>query len=83
MLNADAFRTGVAESSICACGTDRETVEHVLFCCAIHDDCRAQLIDVVDNIWISAAAKNFAHSKAHMLIAPNSSGFVTEFENCT
>jgi len=31
MLNADAFRTGVAVSSICAYGTDNKTVEHVLF----------------------------------------------------
>jgi len=83
MLNADAFRTGVAESSICACGTDNETVEHVLFRCAIHDDCRTQLIDVLNDIWISATANSFVHSKAHMLISPNSSGFVTKHENCT
>jgi len=83
MLNADAFRTGVAESSICACGTDNETVEHVLFRCAIHGDCRTQPMDVVDDIWISATAKNFVHSKAHILIAPNFSGFVTKHENCT
>ena len=61
---------GVAESSICACKTDNETVEHVLFRCANHDHCRTQLMDVVDNIWISATAKNFVYSKAHMLIAP-------------
>jgi len=83
MLNADGFRTGVAESSICACGTDSETVEHVLFRCTIQDYCRTQLIDVVDDIWISATAKDFVHSKAHMLIALNSSGFVTKHENCT
>jgi len=46
MLNADAFRTGVAESSICACKTDNETVEHVLFRCTIDDDCRVQLIEI-------------------------------------
>jgi len=73
----------VAESSICACKTDNETVEHVLFRCANHDHSKTQLMDVVDNIWISATAKNFVYSKAHMLIAPNSSGFVTKFENCT
>jgi len=32
--------------------------------------CRTQLMDVVDNIWISVTAKNFVYSKAHMLIAP-------------
>ena len=82
-MNADAFRTGVAESSICACKTDNETVEHVLFCCSNHDHCRTQLMDAVDNIWISATAKNFVYSKAHMLIAPNFAGFVSKFENCT
>ena len=41
-------------------------MEHVLFRCTIHDDCRTQLIDVVDDIWISATAKNFVHSKAHV-----------------
>jgi len=66
MSNADAFRTGVAESSICACGTDSETVEHVLFRCTIHDDCRAQMTDDVDDIWIAATAKDFVHSKAHV-----------------
>ena len=40
-------------------------------------------MDVVDNIWIFATAKNIVYSKAHMLIAPNSSGLVTKFENCT
>jgi len=83
MLNADAFRTGVAKPSICACKTDKETVEHVLFRCTNHDDCRTQLMDAVDNIWISVTGKNFVHSKARMLIAPNSSGFVTKYENCT
>jgi len=64
MLNADAFRTSVAESSICARKTDNETVEHVLFHCTNHDHCRTQLMDVVDNIWISATAKNFVYSKS-------------------
>ena len=40
-------------------------------------------MDGVDNIWIPATAKNFVYSKAHMLIASNSAGFVTKFENCT
>ena len=40
-------------------------------------------MDVVDNTWISVTAKNFVHSKAHMLIAPNSSGFVMKYDNCT
>jgi len=66
MLNTDGFRTGVAESSMCACKTDNKTVEHVLFRCANHDDCRTQLMDVVENIWISVTAKNFVHSKAHI-----------------
>ena len=66
MLNADAFRTGVAESSISACKTDNERVEHVLFRCANHDDSRTQLMDVVDNIWISVTARNFVPSKAHI-----------------
>jgi len=34
-LNTDAF--------------NKETVEHVLFRCANHDDCRIQLMDVVDD----------------------------------
>jgi len=55
----------------------------ILFRCANHDDCRTQLTDVVHDIWISVTAKNFVHSNAHMLIAPNSSGFVTKLENCT
>jgi len=58
-----AFRTGVAESSICACKTDNETLEHVLFCCANHDHCRTQLMDVVVNIWTSVTAKNFVTAK--------------------
>jgi len=40
-------------------------------------------MDVVDNIWSSVTAKNFVYNKAHMLIAPNSSGFFTKFKNCT
>ena len=66
------------------CMWDRQQDSGACFVhCAIHDDCRTQLMDVVDDIWISATAKNFVHSKAHMLIAPNSSGFVMKHEKCT
>jgi len=82
-LNTDAFRTAEAESLICACKTDKETVEHVLFHCANHDNCITQLMDVVDDICISVTAENLVHINEHVLIAPNSSGFVTKYENCT
>ena len=55
-----------------------DTIEYVLFCCVNHDECRAQLKDVVD-----VTTKSFVYSKAHMLIAPNSSAFVTKYENHT
>jgi len=65
------------------CKTDKETIEYVLFCCTIHDECRAKLKDVVDNIRMSVSARNFVHSKTHTLIAPKSSDFVTKSENST
>ena len=40
-------------------------------------------MDVVDDICISVTAENLVHINEHVLIAPNSSGFVTKYENCT
>jgi len=45
---------------------EKEIIEHVLFWCTTHDECRAELKDIVDDIWMSVSDRNFVHSKAHV-----------------
>ena len=40
MLNDDAFRTGIADTHICKCGQENETVEHVLLRCPRYAEAR-------------------------------------------
>jgi len=35
LLNDDGYRSGIAETRMCSCGEDNQTVEHFLFQCPI------------------------------------------------
>jgi len=45
MLNDDAFRTGIADTHICECGQENETVEHVLLRCPRYAEARRRMKD--------------------------------------
>jgi len=51
MSNDDAFRTGIADTYMCDCGHERETVEHVLLRCPRHAEARSIMKNNLSDIW--------------------------------
>jgi len=50
-LEDDSFRTGISDSSsLCSCGEEKESVEHVLLRCCENEEARTVMIDCVSNI---------------------------------
>jgi len=39
-LNDDGFRTGISDTSLCSCGEEKESVEHVLLRCCENEEAR-------------------------------------------
>jgi len=50
MLNDDAFRTGIADTCMCECRQERETVEHVLQRCSKYISGRNAMTDSITEI---------------------------------
>jgi len=48
MLNDDIYRTGAAESPMCECGEDKESVPHILLHCSRFVEARSELEDSVE-----------------------------------
>ena len=51
MLNEDAFRTGIADTFMCECGQERETIEHVLLRCPRCAEARSIMENNLSDIW--------------------------------
>jgi len=58
MLNDDAFRTGTADTYMCECGQERETVEHVLLRCTGYVEARSIMKDYLSDIWNNMKSKS-------------------------
>ena len=54
LLNDDGYRSGIAETRMCSCGEDNETVEHFLFQCPNYSIDRSVMFDTVNDIWINS-----------------------------
>jgi len=50
MLNHDAFRTGIADTCMCECGQERETVEHVLQRCPKYVSVQTAMTNIITEI---------------------------------
>ena len=50
MLQDDSYRTGIADTPICECGQENETVEHLLLRCSIHTEARQVMFDCMKDI---------------------------------
>ena len=53
MLNDDANRTGTAQSPVCECGNERETVQHFLLRCPLYREGRICMLDSIKGICAS------------------------------
>jgi len=54
LLNDDGYRSGIAETRMCSCGEDNETVEHFLFQCPNYSIERIVMFDTVNDILINS-----------------------------
>ena len=54
LLNDDGYRSGIAESRLCSCGEDNETVEHFLLQCPNYNTERSVMVDTMKDIWINS-----------------------------
>ena len=52
MLNDDSYCTGTAETPVCDCGKDNETVSHLLLHCSKYTDAIQRIHDTIDDIYI-------------------------------
>jgi len=50
LLRDDAHKTGISHTPICECGVKRQSVDHFLLRCNIHQDATNKLKNDIDNI---------------------------------
>ena len=58
MLRDDSYRTGTADTPVCECGLERETVEHYLLRCSRFQEARNKLNDCLREISDVTGRKN-------------------------
>ena len=51
MLKSDSYRTGTAESPMCECGQDKESVPHILLHCGRFVEARYEMEDAIEDIY--------------------------------
>ena len=82
MLNDDSNRTGTAQSPICECGNERETVQHFfLFRCPLHREGRICMLDLIKSICVSWKDKTHLDITEFLLLAPTSNGCGSNKDN--
>ena len=52
-LNDDGYRTGILDTSLCSCGEEKESVEHVLLRCCQNEEARTVMLDSLSDIFES------------------------------
>ena len=74
MLNDDAYRTGIADTFMCDCGQEKETVQHVLLRCTRYVEARntmkAYLSDICDNLTLKSRRKRKIEINESLLLTP-------------
>ena len=74
MLNDDSYRTGIADTYMCECGQERETVEHVLLQCTGYVEARSimkdYLRDICNNLKSTSKQNRKTEIHENLLLAP-------------
>jgi len=63
MLKSDSYRTGTAESSMCECGQDKESVSHMLLHCGRFVEARYEMEVAIEDIYTYAKSGKTSVSK--------------------
>ena len=70
MLRDDSHRTGTADTPVCECGLERETVEHFLLHCSRFHEARNKLTDTLKEISELSGRKKLLQPSETLLLAP-------------
>ena len=74
MLNDDAYRTGIADTFMCDCGQEKETVQHVLLRCTRYVEARntmkAYLSDICNKLTSKKQTKRKIQINESFLLTP-------------
>ena len=81
MLNDDTNRTSTAQSPVCECGNERETVQHFLLRCPLYRECRICMLDLIKSIFAPRKDKTHLDISEFLLLAPTSNGCVSNKDN--
>ena len=79
--NDDANRTGTAQSPVCECGNETETVQHFLLRCPLYHEGRICMLDSIKIICASRKDKTHLDISEFLLLAPTSNGCVSNRDN--
>ena len=80
MLKQDSYRTGTAESPVCECGVDKESVPHILLHCSRFVEARSEFEDSVEDIYTEASICS-SLDKVTFMVAPGCSDMVSKKDN--
>ena len=74
MLKSDSYRTGTAESPMCDCGQDKESVPHILLHCGRFVEARYEMEDAIEDYlhWVTMLL--FVLKMLFSSISPKSAG---------
>ena len=81
ILNDDSYRTGTAETPVCDCGQDNETVSNLLLHCSRYTDAIQCLHDTIDDIYSSTISAHTVFDKVNFIIAPPCDNNVKKKDN--
>jgi len=70
MLKNNSYRTNTAESPMCECDHDKETVPYMLLHCSRFVEARSELDDTTEDIYMDAKSNCSVLDKVTWVIAP-------------
>jgi len=81
MLKNDSYRTGTAESPMCECGQDNESVPHILLHCSRFVEARYELEDATEDKHTYAKSNCSGLDKVTFIISPPCDNNISKKDN--
>jgi len=81
MLKSDSYRTGTAESPMCECGQDKESVPHILLHCGRFVEARYEMEDAIEDIYTYAKSNCSGLDKVTFIISPPGDNNISKKDN--
>ena len=81
MLKNDSYRTGTAESPMCECGQDKESVPHILLHCSRFVEGRYEMEDAIEDIYTYAKSNCSSYDQVTFIISPPCDNNISKKDN--